>query len=231
MSTGSIPAITNNQVAKNLATDKSNFTKASEVNSSFQELPISPETGVKPELAEKNREVMEEMSNYDTPEQEKALENKKTNKQKDKYQLQENDPLGNMVKRFRNTFHQAGNSIMWSTAGVGGLLYLGLGWEIGAAIAAVGLGVGYLLKNKIANAGLDKNPHKEIIKQIKDSEFPKEYKFAMLKMVEDAYQKQNQGDFKAGNVKALLDNTFNKARDYVSNLSQAPQEEPEVNPS
>lgn len=203
-----------NQAAQSAAIETSAFTK--EPNPAFQE---APGDGINPDLTQNNREEMEAMANTDSHEQTK----RNTPKRNDPFTLVDGDHTGNIIKRARKFFHGAGNSIMWSMTGLGALLFLGLGWrKIGGAIALSGLGTGYLLKNKIANAGLGKDPHKELVKQINDSDFPKEYKLAMLEMVKDAYKSQNQNTMNHENVKAHVNNTLLKVRDLMTSLAQAP---------
>lgn len=141
----------------------------------------------------------------------------------DPFALKEGDHLANMVKRGRKFFHGAGNSIMAVTGGIGALLFLGLGWRtLGIGIGGVGVLLGYLLKNKIANAGLGKEPQKELVQLINKSDFPKEYKLAMLEMVKDAYKSQNLNAINPENIKAHVDKTLQKVRDMMSSLAQAP---------
>jgi len=81
----------------------------------------------------------------------------------------------NINGQVRTFVDKIGTTLMWSAGGLAGLLYLGLGWKrIAMVIGGLGVGVGYLLKTKLAKVGEEADHHQQVVNAIKAMKLPKE---------------------------------------------------------
>ena len=100
------------------------------------------------------------------------------------------DAFQNMVGRGRAAVDKAGTSLMWGSAAVSGLLYLGLGWrKLAVGIGALGIGSGYLLKSKVATIGQQADLDKVLIKTIKAMKISSEDQKKILEFMDGILSK------------------------------------------
>lgn len=146
-----------------------------------------------------------------------------TNSSQDPNETSGKNAHENIIGQARTFVDKIGTALMWGAGGFAGLLYLGLGWKkIAMVIGGLGVGVGYLLKTKLAKVGEEADHHQQVVNAIKAMKLPKElekeiFEFLNQRLTADAYRNSNGQNLSA----TARDILRNAAQQAVNTAQQA----------
>lgn len=125
-----------------------------------------------------------------------------------------------MVDKGRAAVDKAGNTLMMGAAGLGAFLYLVLGWRtLAVVLGGGGMGLGYLLKSKVAKIGEKGDLDTEVVKHIKAMKLSPEqekriFEFLNQELSATAYANPNAQDF-SNRAKEAAFKAANQAASFV----------------